>query len=686
MERSPEFEKYIDSVRKLPQETIVEKSEKQEKAKILRMEVMLENAALTEELVEFLKDDPLITSDDLIARYNKKGRKTRDPKITSADVVTKFKEKNPQRMIAHPEVVQVYVKELLEQRTRFLKIVEFLKRSTFDSPQALGGKLYEYYIPQKGKINKRPQGPILVDTSFPLSVVMYVFDEYDFSNIDSRVDLGGFYNPSAKLDPQKVDFKETFPLIVLNGAGIDAKELTRQKDHEKGHVENKPFRDTFSQMKKKAVWGHPQYFPSFESLESAQQEYELETNPHAANLKEKTRPALEIALLLGKDEILADLNSTGSITQYVPRLIERGGTYDYFEKVMKINPGSKMHNELWSEYESIIASSTKAADRVLRGYDKLSQILEPEAKKVITKKSELFRWVLAQIPLDRWEKQLNETLFVKEAEEIDEFFELYENYKDDDKSQVRQGLVFLQKKLEAEGATKSLHLELAKTLDTIKDYDKKASAEVVVSFIKQGSGEGWLNAEEVITEWNSKFPLLDSAIERDHLNKWKEAITQGDFKKAFNLLKDDPLRGSEVDFSDDFKRSDPYKLLSLSRLKGGANLQFKRILKTFKIAKAQYEACKDVVMTPQALENLSSSQQEELLRTTVGALENLYNNVEAIASHQSVEKYIRKELRNIQESLQDNRFLFDRQKLAKLEERKLRLLEAGQRLEHRMKP
>lgn len=84
LERSPEFAKKLEEVRRMPQETEKESAEKREAASWLRMEVMLDNAKCARVMVQALEENPKITVAEMQAQV------ARQANIIYPEVATAF--------------------------------------------------------------------------------------------------------------------------------------------------------------------------------------------------------------------------------------------------------------------------------------------------------------------------------------------------------------------------------------------------------------------------------------------------------------------------------------------------------------------------------------------------------------------------------------------------------------------
>jgi hypothetical protein len=107
-----------------------------------------------------------------------------------------------------------------------------------------------------------------------------------------------------------------------------------------------------------------------------------------------------------KDEILAELKASSyEVGKYISNLKKRGGVYDYFSG-LGIATNSQLYKDLWTAYEKKLDDAFKSLNFLLIIYKLWS----------LNFRFEVIRWVMTQIPLKDWAKQINESGFKKEAE------------------------------------------------------------------------------------------------------------------------------------------------------------------------------------------------------------------------------------------------------------------------------
>lgn len=379
LERSPEFEGKLEEVRRMPQETEAESAEKREAAKLLRMEALLDNAQLTEKLEE----DPNVTSENLTNLANHSGK------------------------IIHPEAVIRFIRYISQARDRAETAMKDAKREAGKSGQDVAHQLYTWLaLPKFPGQNVKPEGELSVDSSYPLAIILYVRDKNDFNKIDSGINVAGFYRESADYTTTPENYQgkawRVFPVAVVNSIdpskkrALESPEIAQAEGvsmHEKGHAENKALIASVAQTK--VVWGEYDIPPRLE-------------NPYYPPSQEAL---LEYALAHAKDELLAEMNAQGIVFfQHLPALMKKGGVYDYFANKLKVKPDSILYNRLWDDYQVIVRGAVQAARELTEAYQ-----FPPFT---LSEKMRSLRWVLAQIPIQKWESQLKATLFFQEAREL----------------------------------------------------------------------------------------------------------------------------------------------------------------------------------------------------------------------------------------------------------------------------
>ncbi len=380
LQRSTKIQQRIDQVRDLPAATPEEKIHKQEQAKLLRMEMWLDNAQLTRELIEALEENPRMTKEDFIARVRERGN------------------------ILHPEKTEFFVERLVSTRDKVIKADELLRKEA----EATGKGLAETILTSLSEDHQPPKGKVeLIKEGYPLALCLEV-NAKDFARLDPEINIGGFYRGSADLDLEESREQVSgVPIIIMEESSRG--DYLR---HEEGHAEIAPYRTAlflirgaFSPRGKHlTVWGQPSFnLTEFEGIKEKMASGEK---------PERWNDLVVLALSRAKEELLADMKSESQIIDIKSHLenslLERGGVYDFFIEGMSVKEDSKLHLELWEDYSAKLKESTESA---------LDLAVLYSAQSAWRKRAELFRWVLAQIPIAKWEEQLGKTLFIEEGQE-----------------------------------------------------------------------------------------------------------------------------------------------------------------------------------------------------------------------------------------------------------------------------
>jgi hypothetical protein len=379
LEKSPQYTQRLEQARS-------ERS--RESAERFRMETLLDNAALVRLFVERLEADPTTSKEEFIELAQNSGK------------------------VVHPKVVNEFIKELTQTRDFIERSVEDLQRHAKSRSVGLGKQLYRWVLPYNKQDNFFPRGRITINRNYPLALIAYIQNKRDFETIDARKNVGGFYKEFQFYRTRPPEYIGTifreFPLIAVHGTDPEKHQSSRSHPilrHEKGHAENEALRDALRKADRKLVWGKLDYpWLAIEKLRSGQ----VETGD-IRNL-EDYKVVLRYALAHAKDEILAEYKSQyGLFAHHTQNLKQKGGLYDYFAQ-MGIESDSPIYAMLWEDYEREIDGATQVVQTITQSYWL--------AYSMLTRKIELFRWVLAQIPLEQWSRQLKNSLFSKEAEKL----------------------------------------------------------------------------------------------------------------------------------------------------------------------------------------------------------------------------------------------------------------------------
>ncbi len=430
MEKLSKYEQKTAEVKKLPQETSEQQAEKKDRAQLLRMELLIDNALCTELFISTFEENPDLSVDAL--------------------------KKVLKNMLSVKEInVDIFVDNVVATRENLANVYEndilpYAKSigPYSDSMKTVGYTLFQWSLP-KDRNFIAPIGWIGVDVGHPFAFIIYVSDPRDFEIIDDRSNVGGFYTR------REHTYTETqtifgYPLIVINGLPIGQDHVLTD---EIGHAEHRVFKNTLDEIRQeeiktpgepllreqilkaphKLVWGHFGMYPDAVArvlddeqnikrtkLEMPSQDRtEADAQKLRALKKEQARKQiLGFAYEQAKDELLAEFNVTKSLT-YIANVLKKDGLYDYFKK-MDIPIDSKIYDDLWDEYNKVVLDAFHTTVKALQAYENFG----------LEKRTNVFRWVLGQIPLEDWKKQLEGGLFIEEAEILSKINEVIINHPD----------------------------------------------------------------------------------------------------------------------------------------------------------------------------------------------------------------------------------------------------------------
>jgi hypothetical protein len=382
------------------------KIESREEAQLLRMERMLDNAQCTLLCLDVFVDNPEVSLPDL------------QTKLQDAGVWN------------NEEAVSSFLLSMKKTHSQVKKAISFLDEKMrihhISKGEILFGRIIsaESYTQNK---SASPQGVVRLVEGNPFAVVLECAESSDFARIDKRTDVGGFFTDSQPIETLIEDIQ--FPLIVIRGLTEfmdgDGK-LKRNEDkigylkHELDHAKNKVFINALRLIGKDraVVWGG--FIDVAGKVDSARRLKALwNSHPDEARGSVEWQSILGYALQRAKNELLADVGRSESFSTHLNNLIIQNGMYDFFLKKLGIPAGSGLHAALWVEYDRILKvnvlnSSNKGTD-YNADLDTAEEVLQSYKALGLGERGELFRWVLGQIPLDKWKDQLDKTLFVDEA-------------------------------------------------------------------------------------------------------------------------------------------------------------------------------------------------------------------------------------------------------------------------------
>ena len=404
MEKSPQYRERLQTIRSLPQKTEAEAGEKKEQAKLFRMEVLLDNAQCTRLVTNALLENPAIEPEEL-------------------EQIAQTSE-----FLAHPEVMDAYIKQLIETRDRVMAGIEKLKEESRVNKQGMSRALFNWILPEKLK-GQKPRGKVRLGGAFPLAIMLDVEDSRDYHDINPAKNSN--YQGGGVIFSQKQEENEKyFPFIVVHGIEADEymdlleyysfPSAKGAKKHEKGHAEQNAIIETLKNCQKKCVWSEfSEKDPIKNGNELLEEWVDFETEPWsikedwASDPKkykstEAWKKIMDYALSQAKDEILAHINAYDyDIESHVNTLADPNGPYQFFKKT-RLNLNGPIGKALKEEY--II--------QVEKAYQAIKPILQAYAQMGLEERLKNFRLILAQIPLNKWESQLNQTLFTEDAQRL----------------------------------------------------------------------------------------------------------------------------------------------------------------------------------------------------------------------------------------------------------------------------
>ncbi len=398
--------------------------EAQERAKLLRMELVLQHASMAQAAIRFLQDNPRSERDEVFDYLERSC-----PQV-SYRVRTDF--------VASLDATR-------EQVLEAMWVIDGIASGSTQAGPDIGAKvIYDSLRHENG--DAPLEGEVRLSLRHPLAPILYVDDPKDFDNIDPRNNVGGFYNPDVSLyykgrtvvspdDPDDyVVSSVRFPCIAVKGFEkiyyTDDPEEQRHAEysmqrevevttkHEEGHAENAVVQD-MNASERKLVWGR---YSSQRGLSNAFADIAVDYVDEQGEVERLRRlPSWRYimgdALSRAKDEILAEMVSGAtSISPHVDYMLDKGGLYDYFghsfldEKGRAIGGRKAIYDALWNEYTDIVRAAEK---RVLR----LKEVYR--LRYGLQQRQEFMRWVLAQWSLEQWPRQVEGTLFYQEVDELE---------------------------------------------------------------------------------------------------------------------------------------------------------------------------------------------------------------------------------------------------------------------------
>jgi len=422
--RSSDFQNQLDKARVLPQETEQQKAEKLRSARLLRMKALLANAELNHRLTGLLSV----------------GKDVNDELFIREGIIEN---------IIHPdqtvEVARV-LSETREQATKYFNIfAEDAKGDLHKAGEA-------FFLSMTGK---KPKGQILLSASYRFAMTVFIYNQDDFNKIDEMRNNGGFFN--EKRPGYIVDGKrEYFPLIVIQGDSYPP--LFHEEAHSQIHAIRQALAEPRSEKpesektkKRQLVWGKIENLLIYNDAGNLISGNSVDENLKRGSIVDdfnrlvtdtdivKAKASTEFKHILSwaysgvKNEYLAQLagrysrqDSSGidrrsiGVADYplLHFIRERGGLYDYFFNNLKLKKNSPLYQAFWEEYDKMLqkveAEFVKKPGEV---YSRLG----------LNYRHFLYRGVLLQFPLEDWERQMQDSLFMEEVTRLGGIYNQYQN-------------------------------------------------------------------------------------------------------------------------------------------------------------------------------------------------------------------------------------------------------------------
>ena len=465
-ERSQEIQEKIEEVRSLPVDETGHSAEKREAAKLLRMELMLDSAGFVIGAVGCLSENLYIQSDDLKHKLSLR-----------TDIV-------------HPEAANRFVDSILKARDGVLSYSDWVLREYVDLKSFYDRPEYAMYfslLPQNLKeeyLHKpRPvfQGYAVFTIHYPLAVGLCL-DENLYKNIDPKINAGGFF--SANILIFKLEEGEILPIpVVVEKKSDSSREQKRVHEHEAGHAENV---NIIAAMTTKKDTGEELRFLWMDLTADDYLEVKVFFEEYQRNKQDELIPepllnkSVKMLLGLDKDEILAEMKpENGNVRSHLNYLQTQEGLYDYIKNNLHLNPGNIAYEQIWNTYSVKLQELTQDAIDLYYFYQRNTEW---------NNRREKFRLVLAQLPVEEWSKQLNETLFIEEMETF---------------ISVRDGIDTCISRMREYGSRK-LTSDEQLSLDRVAEFDKRFK-----TFVSDNSGMPILKN---LKEFRNEFSGLEELV------------------------------------------------------------------------------------------------------------------------------------------------------------------------------
>lgn len=411
LSRDPHYQQRIDATRveiedlrqsELPEEEVVELA--REKAAILRMEVILDQAQLTRSLIEYLYVNPEVTPERFM-------------EIAQAS-----------RRVYNPDATRKFIASMLECRDA----IDLDLARTKANALGWANKQYQTEYPGEDPENpsdperfekilkaqeayhllnvslKEPEGEIEISKRYPLAVEVYFQSKADFKKMDNR-DIGGFYR--SKHRTWSAELNQRFPLIVTYVPPRPS-DYYRIVEHEEKHSHNDQLKRALApddvnersgnqNFTRKIIWSRLESsYADKGYYNDIGQVADMQVAGKDFTKLEAFDRLVSFALSRAKDEIIA-FATTADSARIKGLLTARGGIYDYFAYAQSENT---VYEKLWADFEPKLTRAIEIVQKFENCY-KQSKLYN---------RFELFLTALAMVPIEDWQETLDDNYFEKE--------------------------------------------------------------------------------------------------------------------------------------------------------------------------------------------------------------------------------------------------------------------------------
>lgn len=412
----------LKEVRELPYSTLEERDKKRFEAMKLRMDSQLANAKIWNDIIGAIEENPIITEGELIEQVST---------LPSMNV-------SREQLSSFASSLALQKQEVMEAYDKYLPLTQ-------DHYNEVAGNMF--YSLYSGIPN--PRHPVFLLKS-PLAITLVVSKE-DFEKVDTRTNVGGFYNCSKEIlvHNQKTEKMESVSLpFIFVKAGSSVVKTRRQerghvekrglstvatRRHEKGHAENRMFKEatiankgnvkngvlrpdsrigtTLLVSESKKYWGvdadrmllsEPLGIIGTHSDWYYRNSGYLSPDNADVKIFEGARDTLiTYSMARAKDELIAAMHTGGpfSAEKMLADLKKPKGVYDYLAN-LGISPGSRLYSDLTKRYHTELDKESKHALQLYKWYQSDISLGNPIPKQL--ERCALFITILRQNPITTW--------------------------------------------------------------------------------------------------------------------------------------------------------------------------------------------------------------------------------------------------------------------------------------------